>query len=856
MENPQGGFLLSDVLNESALTFVPALLVGPASSGTKALRSDHWTTNIMADGSAVLGNYAFSSEETPHSLISKKSQSGCATVWSFLFVAFLAIFAGPTYGVGQTLDLEGNQVRVEVNLVNGQMNERFLAKGESGWTEIAISHGVTQGAMSILGSGDTVQRGLSSTVSKTADRLVEEFRANDYLVRRTVRLYGGPWIEITSQLIPIRPANFHSFVDTFQASMRPDWSYSPSVGGFNPDAKYKAPLILVQSGQLAFAIVPNVLRLSREVLKRCNHALDLDVPAGPVLSVGFIPAKRLYHSVYWEDVDKVWPAGDVVENSYFLYVTASASPAQAYRDAVRFHWSQFGRTQLPFAAEEQAGTGEEFLSCNLWDDWRRIVWEKESRDKWLRVPLPDGTTGGAVRTLRWGSPNYSVYLGAWFNSLRTSLGMALYARRIQNADLLRLAQQTLQFALKAPGVEGAFKCIGSTGDAPNDVRWAAGDGSGPSVESGYLGFDMSWTGFWLLKWREAELPGGDKVLARCERLAEFLIRGQEADGMLPTRFDESGAVQKSLSRNVEAETGPVARFLLELYKVDPKIQYLRAAEEGLAFLERSVIPDRRWYDFETFWSCTPRLISLDDRTRQWPANDLALIHAVEAYLLAYQATHESPFRNKGEALLDYLLLYQQSWTNPVLENLTGEAMLLGGFTTQNSDAEWSDARGSLAGEVLLDYYRETGKAEYLERGVEALRSQFPISPAENWAHEGYGHKEGVSSFHWGTGSGLAGIEIEEEFLRDAVVDVHEKRGVGVNGLNLTACEISGDHISLQIESPYRWTRKPAVVFHFTVPTQHYHLAANGTEVGTFAGTELERGVLVPMLAGSLHSESH
>jgi len=307
---------------------------------------------------------------------------------------------------------------------------------------------------------------------------------------------------------------------------------------------------------------------------------------------------------------------------------------------------------------------------------------------------------------------------------------------------------------------------------------------------------------------------------------------------------------------VEAETGPVARFLLELYKFDPKIQYLRAAEEGLAFLDRNVIPDRKWYDFETFWSCSPRLINFDERTHQWPANNLALIHAVEAYLLAHQATHESPFLNKGEALLDYLLLYQQSWTNPVLENLSGKAMLLGGFTTQNSDAEWSDARGSLAGEVLLDYYRETGKAEYLERGVEALRSQFPISPAENWAHEGYGHKEGVSSFHWGTGSGLAGIEIEEELLRDAVVDVHEKRGVGVNGLNITECEISEDRISLQIESPFYWTRKPILIFHDTIPTQHYRLAVNGMQMGTFAGADLERGVPLPMLTPSVRSESN
>ena len=128
--------------------------------------------------------------------------------------------------------------------------------------------------------------------------------------------------------------------------------------------------------------------------------------------------------------------------------------------------------------------------------------------------------------------------------------------------------------------------------------------------------------------------------------------------------------------------------------------------------------------------------------QQWPANNLALTHTVEAYLLAYRITGEARYLAVGEALLDYLLLYQQCWTHPGLQNLTSSAMLLGGFTTQNSDAEWSDARLSQCGNILLDYYRTTGKTEYLERGVAALRAQFPVSPSENWAHSGYAAKAG------------------------------------------------------------------------------------------------------------------
>ncbi len=385
------------------------------------------------------------------------------------------------------------------------------------------------------------------------------------------------------------------------------------------------------------------------------------------------------------------------------------------------------------------------------------------------------------------------------------------------------------------------------------TAWAAGDGAGASTEKGFLGYDMCWTAYWMLKWRAAGLPGDDGVLERCRRLARFMTQRQAADGMLPTRFAEDGRVDRKRSRLVKAETGPVALFLLELFAQDPDPSYLEAARRGLRFLEREVVPARQWYDYETFWSCSPRRPRFDKRTGQWPANDLALGQAVAAFLAAHRATADASFLVTGEALLDYLLLYQQCWTNPRILDLSGRAMLLGGFTTQNSDAEWSDARQSQFGNVLLDYYRATGRVEYLERGVAALRAQFPVSPSENWAHEGYGRKSGVSSFHWGTGSGMAGIEIEEEFLRDAVVDVAAGRGVGVNGIDVEFCAVDADGIVLRLSSPFRWNRPPTLIVHRALPEQRYRLLVNDADAGTWSGAELRRGV--PLGAGPFPGSS-
>ncbi len=741
------------------------------------------------------------------------------------------------------VSLCGDKIRVEVELAEGRLHESYLAQTDDGaWVEVARAG--EDGPVNVYGTQPYCDGGLmpvqfpvqAEKVSVAGKDMIELFTAGPLRLSRKITVDAdSPWLRVTTRLETTEPVELQAFADRFVFPHSPEWAYSPSVGGYNPDAQYKAPLILVQSKRTAFGIVPDVAALDRGTLGICTHALDLSASENPSLCVGFLPAQWAYHAVYSLDTRRAWKLDKSLENSYFLLVTASAEPERAYRQCVRFHWKRFGRLSQSVAAAQQMGTGP-YEQLALFDDWRRRAWQEESRDTWVHIPLPDGSIGGAPATKRAMGPR-SVYMGSWFNSLRTSFGMALHARRTGDDELLRLAAQTAELALAAPGVDGAFKCIAAM-DADGKPQWGAGDGRGGSTIAGFLSYDMSWTAYWLLRWREAKLPGHEKVLPRCQALARFLISHQQADGMFMTFFDEAGKPLVDKAPYAIAETGPVILFLFKLCEAEANTGYLAAAMRGLAYLENEVIPPRKWYDFETFWSCSPRGIKFDERTRQWPANNLALGQAVAAYLEAFQLTKERDYLGKGEDLLDYLLLTQQCWTNPMLEGLTGPVMLLGGFTTQNSDAEWSDARQSQHGNILLDYYRATGKAEYLERGVAALRAQFPVSPSENWAHHGYGGKAGVSSFHWGTGSGMAGIEMEQEFLRDVVVDLAAGVGVGVDGLNVTRCAVGAERIELDIDSPFAWRRNPVVAFHYAEPGKSYALAVNGVELGRYTGRDL------------------
>lgn len=773
-------------------------------------------------------------------------------------LALAAALLLPLLGAGEApLRLQGDAIAVEAQVVDGALVERYLARRGTEWIEVARNApGLGAGAVNLViadhagGTGAFTPFLASAHAAKgsghrlsladgmlTAVSDVEGCR----LIRRIA--LDGAWVKVTTRLEPARPLRLRAFADQYLAAAKPDWSYAPSVGGFDPDAKYKSPLIITQSGRSAFGIIPELAALDRTALGICPHALDLDVPGGPLLTVGFMPAKRIRHTVYAADGEQSWEVKAPLENSYLLQLDADAEPGQAFRRAVRLHWSRYGRAEQARAGAQQQGrrTGG-FARLDLWDSWRPFTWTAESRRQWLEVPLPGGGTGGAVSTQR---PDRSVFFSAWFNSLRTAVGMGLYAKRSGDAEALRRARQTLDLALALPGRDGAFKCVAIPKADGTNVYWA-GDGQLWSVKTGFLGYDMSWTAYWLLKWRAAGLPGSEAILPRCQALAAFLLAHQYPDGLIANRYHEDGSADEKQSRQLRAETGPIALFLLELNAQAPDPRLVAAAVKALAFLDREVVATRQWYDFETFYSCNGRPETFDQRTQQWPVNNLALSQTVSAYLKAWQATRDRHWLEQGEAVLDYLLLFQQCWTDPSprMHAMTSPTMLLGGFTTQNADAEWSDARQSQIGNALLDWYRETGRAEYLERGIAALRSQFPVSPDENWAHEGWGGHSVVSSFHWGTGSGMAGIELEEDFLRDAIVDLRAGVGVGVNGLDLTGLRINGEAVAFDLASPFAWSRPATVVFRHAESGRRYTVTVNGTAAGAWSGTELQAGVAI------------
>jgi uncharacterized protein YyaL (SSP411 family) len=290
-----------------------------------------------------------------------------------------------------------------------------------------------------------------------------------------------------------------------------------------------------------------------------------------------------------------------------------------------------------------------------------------------------------------------------------------------------------------------------------------------------------------------------------------------------------------------AETAGASLFLTELYKVTNKKEYLDLACKAINYLEKEIIPENKWFDYETYFSCSRKFLDFyDNYTKQHPQNTLSLYMAVETYKNMYLITKDESALKKGLRLLDYLLLYQQVWSPKFFSR-----QLLGGFGVQNTDGEWSDARQAYFAITLLDFFEITGKREYFERSVEAVRSMFGCYEEgtsrcyENYSHSGTDRVTGVTGILWGTGSSMTSVTMLTQKYGDLFIDIANKWGKAINYFWTENLSIEGTKISFDIKQPEKLNQDIKIVFGNYEPKVEYEIIVNGKRIGKFADAELK-----------------
>lgn len=595
-----------------------------------------------------------------------------------------------------------------------------------------------------------------------------------------------------------------------------------------PTNSFKSPAIMMQQGRIFTALLPWVNTHHAEV-----RALDLDVTSGPHpwMAYGAIPSAPHNHSYFKRDAAAAVLLGNQVEYSYSI-VLSDQPYRLGYRRVVRRLWSQLGHPALLASAGEQKNVLRSELSS--FDSWRKEAWQSYADRVYVGFPCGDKRCG-TLKSDRnylghWDQPEPDAWFNAWFQTLRTAYGWYLHGRRMHDEAMMAKAESILNLALSSPQKDGAFPTIFLV----DRRQWVPGDGWASYADS-YHAFSMSWTAYWMLRW------AGDLVSARKQEIlrfvksyADFLCAQQRTSGVIPSWYDASTLTPREEFRDFNAETAPSALLLATLGAMTGDARYTQAAERAMDFVVREVLPRQRWFDFETYLSCARKDYSFfDGWTAQYPQNNLAEIQAPAAMLALYRVTGKSEYLEQGTRMLDYLLLTQQVWNNSLFS-----PDLLGGFTTQNTDQEWSDARQGYAAMVLADYYQATGTIEYLERAIAAARSTFAVAPWENWAHTGYRDEPGaLTGFHWGTGSAMASVEMLSPVLGDALIDVNAKSGAGFDECTIEDVEVQGTEISFRISSPAP-SRTFLVRFRGLQAAREYSVRWNGSAPRRVLGNQL------------------
>jgi len=251
------------------------------------------------------------------------------------------------------------------------------------------------------------------------------------------------------------------------------------------------------------------------------------------------------------------------------------------------------------------------------------------------------------------------------------------------------------------------------------------------------------------------------------------------------------------------------------------------------------MPQNKWFDYETFYSCSPKAFgTFDEITGQYPQCNMALMMLAKVCPELHRIKRDAGYLDLGMRVLDYLCLFQQVWSHPRME-----PNLIGGFTTQNTDGEWSDSRQSMAAIVFMDYFEETGNLTYFERGVAAMRATLAISPYENYSHRGYNNEPGFfSSFHWGIGTGLTTEEILVEKYGDIFTDLDKGFSYGLNGCTVNQFSFDGTEVKIEVISNLHYVEPLTIKFRSELKDNALSVVVNGQKLGDFDMTELKKGI--------------
>lgn len=496
------------------------------------------------------------------------------------------------------------------------------------------------------------------------------------------------------------------------------------------DKAFRSPAIILEDTNCRMALVPDLNSLNE---RKIPHIMDF-VMEGHELYYGISEYKETGHVYY-----KLNPVSKKINNdlTFRFYIVLWEKKIEEsrrdFRTVEAFLWERYAATamdtvQTPSEIMDSLDIYPRYAYEWAFDRWQDVCWQQ--------FKIGEKEVGGVVfiatakqkpgmgMEQNWREPK-SIWNQAWFCSLRTAYGYWQAGHKYKRPDWTSKAEMALEFALSAPQTNGLFPGYYQAGD---NNEWETGQWymSGPRRPENHEDYvhllDSSWTCYWLLKWYK-DLNNDDRILSYVNDYVERLISLQREDGGFPAWVHPNTMVS-SLYLAESPETSVHAMLLCLLYEVDSEQNYMAQAEKACAYVLDYIVPEGRWEDFETYWSCSKQWSGKqygvrDKRSGLYNQCSFGMYWTAEALKLLFQCTGNQNWLDAGEKLLAEISLYQQIWEPDYLPVPT-----LGGFGVMNSDDEWNDARQSLFALTYYDYYTLTGNRTYLARSMWAMKASF------------------------------------------------------------------------------------------------------------------------------------
>ena len=450
---------------------------------------------------------------------------------------------------------------------------------------------------------------------------------------------------------------------------------------------------------------------------------------------------------------------------------------------------------------------------------RRRLDEALARAAKLLRPIGDGKSVLAANAAELESGIWNLEESRESRPLAAALAIHRWAQEHNDAKTVELARGVLRLFLSAPGSSGLFATraqveLRPRGGGPPRAEWRIDDRTGYSTQ------DCARCATWWLRWAAVDPELRAACLSRAERLGEFFLRNQHADGTWPARFRRNVVPVRDQLYSTSIESASIARFLLALDKSVPDERWLKAAERTMRGLEERIAKAR----FVRRGSLGADYQAQDSASLALPTRTL-----LDASLLCME--HPRADVALGQRFLDFVLPMQRPVLGPKREAGAG------GLLRSNEEALRCDLACSEAAAAFAKCWAKTGEAQMLERAAAALRAPFGLEPLD--ASTSLVPLDRPDS----SLGGLVTIAVwVDDFLLeygDALVDLSKGIAIGFEQVEIELLAADEDPaIRLETNGPALPTRVRFV----GGERRDRRLSCNGELLGPFSPAERERGL--------------